>query len=278
MISKANNTTYNISISFIQSDNISSETTNGGHNFIYNLIINFPIFTCIQSFLLTFFSLLSDKSYILLIITKKKFPESDLVFFAFLFSILLLNTILIILGKLIELFLYRNLIEFSAIIIFGFIGIKYFFKFFYVQKHKSYNQEINYILVPNPKLGVDFSAVQSRRTSKILNYDKKEEFIYIHYYKPNNKIFLFYIFSKKIFISFLGSAYTYLIFINSALSDFIGVITGTGLAILIVVYFGCYHENCIGEILSEAKTGAVVSFLCLTTLTMICVFSAYSGV
>lgn len=277
MTFKANNTTYNISISFIQSENLASKTTNDSHNFIYNLIINFPIFTCIQSFLLTFFSLLSDKSYILLIITKKKFPESDLVFFAFLFSILLLNTILIILGKLIEFFLYRNLIEFSAIIIFGFIGIKYFFKFFYVQKHKSYNQEINYILVPNPKLGVDFSAVQSRRTSKILNYDKKEEFIFIHYYKPNNKIFLFYIFSKKIFISFLGSAYTYLIFINSALSDFIGVITGTSLAILIVVYFGCYQANFIARILSEAKTGAIVSLICLTAGIEIYAFSSFNS-
>ena len=277
MIFNTNNHTYNQSTPLIKSQNIADITNNDIFDLIYDFFINFPLVTSIQCFILTFFSLLCDKSYILLIIIKKKFPKSTLIFFAFLFSILLLNTIIILLGRLFDFFLYKNLIEFFAEIIVGFIGIKYFFKFFYRQKRKSYNQEINYILSPSPKLGIDFATNQSRKTSKILNYDKKDDFIFRHYYEPHYKIFLFYTFSKIIFCSILGNVYTYLILVDSALSDFIGVITGSSLAILIVVYFGCYQANFIARILSEAKTGAIVSLICLTAGIEIYAFSSFNS-
>ena len=278
MISNDNNSTYNQSISLTQIQNITNMTNNINSILSYDFIQNFPIFSCVQSFLLAFCTLLSDQSYILLIVIKKKFSKSTLIFFSFTFSVLLLNAIIVLIGKLFGLILYRNLIEFVSSIIFGFIGIIYFFKFFYRQKRKSYNQEIKYILTPMPKLGIDFSTNRSRKSSKILVFDKNDDFIFKHYYEVHNKIFLFYIFGKKIFRSVLGSIYTYIIFVDSALSDFFGVITGSSLAILIVVYLGCYQANCIGGMLSEAKTGSIVSFICLTTAAEIYIFSAYFGI
>ena len=48
---------------------------------------------------------------------------------------------------------------------------------------------------------------------------------------------------------------------NSAISNFKGTIYGSSIAILIVVYLACYHYMIIGNHLSEAKMGVIISFI-----------------
>lgn len=258
-----------------------SHITNVTHindTYIYNLMERFPKLTFFQSFTLTFFTVIGDETFLLLIILKQKFPRSTLIFFAFLFSMLFLNTLSVLFGRSLDLLLYQNLIDFLAIIIFGIISIKHFMKFFNSQKRKTYNQEIENILNPTTNIANDdkFLAKKSRSTTtRILNFDRREDYIYRKYYEGHNKGYLFWVFGKTILISTFGDAYMFGIITNSALSNLRGVLLGSSFAILIIVYLGCYHGEFIGSFLSEGKMGVFISIIYFMFAIEILYFTTY---
>ena len=92
-------------------------------------------------------------------------------------------------------------------------------------------------------------------------YESKEDYIYKKYYEGHSKSYLFWIFGKTVFISVFGDSYMFAIIANSSISNFKGTIYGSNLAILIVVYLACYHYMSIGNHLSEANMGVVISFI-----------------
>ena len=251
-----------------------TNVTHVNNTYIYNLMEKFPKLTFFQSFILTFFTVIGDETFLLLIILKQKFPKSTLIFFSFLFSMLLLNTINVLFGRSLDLLLYQNLIDFLAIIIFGIISIKHFLKFFNSQKRKTYNQEIDTIINPTTIISND-EKILIKKSSGILIYDKKEDYIYKKYYEGHNKGFLFWVFGKTIIISTFGDAYMFGIITNSALSNFRGVLFGSSLAILIIVYLGCYHGEFIGNFLSEGKMGVLISFIYFMLSIEILYFTTY---
>jgi len=98
-------------------------------------------------------------------------------------------------------------------------------------------------------------------SNNITQYESKEDYIFKKYYEGHNKGYLFWIFGKTVFISVFGDSYMWAIISNSAISNFKGTIYGSSIAILIVVYLACYHYMIIGNHLSEAKMGVIISFI-----------------
>lgn len=254
-----------------------TNVTHENNTYLYGLMERFPKLTFVQSFLLTFFTLIGDETFLLLIILKQKFPKSTLIFFAFLFSMLLLNTLSVLFGRSLDLLLYQNLIDFLSIIIFGVISITHFMKFFNSQKRKTYNQEIEHIINPTTIIANDEKSLlkKSRSSSRILNFDKREDYIYRKYYEGHNKGYLFWVFGKTILISTFGDAYMFGIITNSALSNFRGVLFGSSLAILVIVYLGCYHGEYIGSILSEGTMGVLIAVIYFMLSIEILYFTTY---
>ena len=247
------------------------------NTYVINILERFPKLTFIQSFTMTFLTLLGDEVFILLILLKQQFPKSQLIFFAFLTSILLLNTINILLGRSLDLLLYQYFIDIFAIIIYCVISARHFLKIFEKEKRLTYLQEIKLIIKPDSIINEDeeneINNVQNLLLAKnSLNefdnsrnqyemMENKEDYIYHKYYEGQNKGFLFWIFGKTIFISTFGDSYMLGIISNSAISNFQGTLYGSSIAIIIIVYLACYHGMFIGRFLSEGKMGVIISFI-----------------
>ena len=73
--------------------------THVNNTYMINIMEKFPKISFIQSFIIAFFTLLGDETFILLMILKQHFPKSHLLFFSFLFSLLFLNTINVLFGR-----------------------------------------------------------------------------------------------------------------------------------------------------------------------------------
>ena len=123
--------------------------THVNNTYVTNLLERFPKITFAQSFIMTFFTLLGDEVFILIILLKQQFPQSTLIFFSFLFSILFLNTINVLFGYSLDLLLYQNFIDIFAMIIYSIIAVRHFLKFFDREKRLNYLQEIKQIFKPD---------------------------------------------------------------------------------------------------------------------------------
>ena len=123
--------------------------THVNDTYIINLLEKFPKVTFTQSFIMTFLTLMGDETFILLIILKQQFQKSHLIFFAFCLSLLILNTINVLIGRSLDLLLYQNFIDLIAMMIYFIISIRHFLRYFDKHKRLSFNQEIKKIIKPD---------------------------------------------------------------------------------------------------------------------------------
>ena len=242
--------------------------THVNDTYIINLLEKFPRVTFTQSFIMTFLTLMGDETFILLIILKQQFQKSHLIFFAFCLSLLILNTINVLIGRSLDLLLYQNFIDLIAMMIYFIISIRHFLRYFDKHKRLSFNQEIKKIIKPDNILEeeeqndiVNFNKILSSGQIPNNNDETKEDYIHRKYYEGHSKGYLFWIFGKTVFISVFGDSYMFAIISNSAISNFKGTIYGSSLAIIIVVYLACYHYMFIGNHLSEGNMGVIISFI-----------------
>ena len=242
--------------------------THVNDTYIINLLEKFPKVTFTQSFIMTFLTLMGDETFILLIILKQQFQKSHLIFFAFCLSLLILNTINVLIGRSLDLLLYQNFIDLIAMMIYFIISIRHFLRYFDKHKRLSFNQEIKKIIKPDNILEeeeqndiVNFKKTLSSGQIPNNNNETKEDYIHRKYYEGHSKGYLFWIFGKTVFISVFGDSYMFAIISNSAISNFKGTIYGSSLAIIIVVYLACYHYMFIGNHLSEGNMGVIISFI-----------------
>ena len=242
--------------------------THVNDTYIINLLEKFPKVTFTQSFIMTFLTLMGDETFILLIILKQQFQKSHLIFFAFCLSLLILNTINVLIGRSLDLLLYQNFIDLIAMMIYFIISIRHFLRYFDKHKRLSFNQEIKKIIKPDNILEeeeqndiVNFKKILSSGQIPNNNNETKENYIHRKYYEGHSKGYLFWIFGKTVFISVFGDSYMFAIISNSAISNFKGTIYGSSLAIIIVVYLACYHYMFIGNHLSEGNMGVIISFI-----------------
>ena len=245
--------------------------THVNDTYIINLLEKFPKVTFTQSFIMTFLTLMGDETFILLIILKQQFQKSHLIFFAFCLSLLILNTINVLIGRSLDLLLYQNFIDLIAMMIYFIISIRHFLRYFDKHKRLSFNQEIKKIIKPDNILEeeeqndiVNFKKILLAKSSGQIpnnNKETKEDYIHRKYYEGHSKGYLFWIFGKTVFISVFGDSYMFAIISNSAISNFKGTIYGSSLAIIIVVYLACYHYMFIGNHLSEGNMGVIISFI-----------------
>jgi putative Ca2+/H+ antiporter (TMEM165/GDT1 family) len=242
--------------------------THVNDTYIINLLEKFPRVTFTQSFIMTFLTLMGDETFILLIILKQQFQKSHLIFFAFSLSLLILNTINVLIGRSLDLLLYQNFIDLIVMMIYFIISIRHFLRYFDKHKRLSFNQEIKKIIKPDNILEeeeqndiVNFKKILSSGQIPNNNNETKEDYIHRKYYEGHSKGYLFWIFGKTVFISVFGDSYMFAIISNSAISNFKGTIYGSSLAIIIVVYLACYHYMFIGNHLSEGNMGVIISFI-----------------
>ena len=244
--------------------------THVNNTYMINIMEKFPKISFIQSFIIAFFTLLGDETFILLMILKQHFPKSHLLFFSFLFSLLFLNTINVLFGRSLDLLLYQNFIDVLAIIIYCIISARHFLKFFDKKNRLRYVQEIQKIIKPDSIITEEeqddpdnTGNMQNLLINKESNenIENIEDYLYNKYYKGQNQGYLFWIFGKTVFISVFGDSYMLAIITNSAISNFKGTLYGSSLGILIIVYLACYHGMFIGSFLSEGKMGVVISFI-----------------
>lgn len=242
--------------------------THVNDTYIINLLEKFPRVTFTQSFIMTFLTLMGDETFILLIILKQQFQKSHLIFFAFCLSLLILNTINVLIGRSLDLLLYQNFIDLIAMMIYFIISIRHFLRYFDKHKRLSFNQEIKKIIKPDNILEeeeqndiVNFKKILSSGQIPNNNDETKEDYIHRKYYEGHSKGYLFWIFGKTVFISVFGDSYMFAIISNSAISNFKGTIYGSSFAIIIVVYLACYHYMFIGNHLSEGNMGVIISFI-----------------
>ena len=249
--------------------------THVNNTYVTNLLERFPRTTFIQSFIMTFFTLLGDEVFILIILLKQQFPQSTLIFFSFLFSILFLNTINVLIGYSMDSLLYQNFIDIFAMIIYSIIAVRHFLKFFNSKKRLTYLQEIKQIFKPDSiiteneeddinniqKLMLNKNSINEIEYSRQLCEIENKDYIYKKYYEGHNKGYLFWIFAKTVFIPIFGDSYMLGIISNSAISHFKGALYGSSLAIVIIVYLACYHGMYLGSFLSEGKMGVIISFI-----------------
>ena len=245
--------------------------THVNDTYIINLLEKFPKVTFTQSFIMTFLTLMGDETFILLIILKQQFQKSHLIFFAFCLSLLILNTINVLIGRSLDLLLYQNFIDLIAMMIYFIISIRHFLRYFDKHKRLSFNKEIKKIIKPDNILEeeeqndiVNFKKILLAKSSGQIpnnNNETKEDYIHRKYYEGHSKGYLFWIFGKTVFISVFGDSYMFAIISNSAISNFKGTIYGSSLAIIIVVYLACYHYMFIGNHLSEGNMGVIISFI-----------------
>ena len=242
-----------------------------------NVLERFPKVTFIQSFIMTFFTLLGDETFILLILLKQQFPKSHLLFFSFLLSILSLNTINVLFGRSLDILLYQSFIDAFAILIFCVIAAKHFLRYFDKKNRLNYLKEIQRIIKPdsiiNEEEEDDINTNNLLLNRNSLNQidniqqsneiENKEDYIYQKYYEGHNKGYLIWIFGKTVLISVFGDSYMFGIISNAAISNFKGTLYGSSLAILIIVYLACYHGIFIGSKLTQGKMGVIISFIYL---------------
>ena len=249
--------------------------THVNNTYIINIMETFPKASFVQSFLISFFTLLGDETFILLLLLKQQFPKSDLLFYAFLLSMLILNTLNVLFGRSLDLLLYQNFIDIFAIIIYSIISVKHFCRFFDRKKQMNYIEEINQVIKPQSLIDINENGINIIKNDNNSEINSQEEYIYKKYYEGHNKGYLFWIFGKTIFISLFGDAYMFAIISNSAISNFKGTILGSSIGIIIVVYLACYHGLYFGSHLSEAKMGVVISFIYFMLASEIIYFNKY---
>ncbi len=146
--------------------------TNSTHiNFTYveNEFAQYFYLSLFQTFTLVFLGELGDQIFILMIILELKSRSPSTLFFSSLLSFSIINTISIIIGSSLDLLLYQNFIDLTAIIIFTLTGINLFLKYF-DYGNKTYEEEI-------------FSCIKG----EIENEELRKNVIRSHFYESSRR-------------------------------------------------------------------------------------------
>lgn len=143
-----------------------TNSTHIGGTYVENQFASFFGLTLFQTFLVIFLSELGDKTFILIMVLKIKSTNPKLVFFASVISMFFINSLSILVGYCMDLFLYQNFIDIVAIAIFGLIGINLIISSFELEK-TSFEEEV--IDCIEGEMKVDKIKKQMTRNRSILH-------------------------------------------------------------------------------------------------------------
>ena len=118
----------------------------------------------IHSFCLIFFAELGDKTFIMLIIMQLRTNKAT-IFFSSIFAELLMNYIAIFIGRLLDLCLYKNLIEYLCIMFYLIYGL-YIFGTGFTEKKETFESELYQIQSFNQKMRMDFNTLNETKLKK----------------------------------------------------------------------------------------------------------------
>ena len=246
--------------------------THIGKIYKYNILENYPITTAFQSFIMTFFTILGDETFILFIILKQKFPKCSLIYYSCLSAILTLNLFNIIIGRTLDLLLYQNFIDISAIIIFLIIAIKHISKIMESKYYLTYREEINQFInvdlyeedfKMNKTLGIDLgeNLIQNLDSPENNKITTEQKYIYKKYYEGHSNFYIFWVFFSNIFLSIFNDCYMYGVIANASICSSKGVLVGSSAGIILSVSLGFYYENKLGSMLKESDMGIIIFFI-----------------
>ena len=120
---------------------LGTNLTHVNFTYVENEFAQYFYLSLFQTFILVFLGELGDQIFILMIILELKSQSPSTLFFSSLLSFSIINTISIILGSSLDILLYQNFIDITAIIIFTITGINLFLKWF-DYGNKTYEEEI----------------------------------------------------------------------------------------------------------------------------------------
>ena len=119
----------------------------------------------IHSFFLIFFAELGDKTFIMLIIMQLRTNKAT-IFFSSIFAELLMNYIAIFIGRLLDLCLYKNLIEYICIMFYLIYGL-YIFGTGFTEKKETFESELSQIEQFNKKMCMDATTLNETKIKKV---------------------------------------------------------------------------------------------------------------
>ena len=117
----------------------------------------------IHTFLLIFFAELGDKTFIMLIILQLR-TNKPTIFFSAVLAELLMNYLAIIFGKFLDIFLYKNLIEYICILFYIVYGF-YVFGNGFTEKEETFESELSLIDQFNQEIYKNNSSIIEKRQS-----------------------------------------------------------------------------------------------------------------
>ena len=120
---------------------INSNGTHVNGVYIENKFNAYFLLSLVQTFIVSFISELGDKTFLLILILKIKHSNINTVFWSALLAMTSINLISIVIGLLLDIFLYQNFIDILAIIIFVLIGLTQIINSFEM-KTKTFEEEM----------------------------------------------------------------------------------------------------------------------------------------
>jgi putative Ca2+/H+ antiporter (TMEM165/GDT1 family) len=120
---------------------INSNGTHVNGVYIENKFNAYFLLSLVQTFIVSFISELGDKTFLLILILKIKHSNINTVFWSALLAMTSINLISIIIGLLLDIFLYQNFIDILAIAVFVLIGLTQIINSFEM-KSKTFEEEM----------------------------------------------------------------------------------------------------------------------------------------
>ena len=120
---------------------INSNGTHVNGVYIENKFNAYFLLSLVQTFIVSFISELGDKTFLLILILKIKHSNINTVFWSALLAMTSINLISIVIGLLLDIFLYQNFIDILAIAVFVLIGLTQIINSFEM-KSKTFEEEM----------------------------------------------------------------------------------------------------------------------------------------
>ena len=120
---------------------INSNGTHVNGVYIENKFNAYFLLSLVQTFVVSFISELGDKTFLLILILKIKHSNINTVFWSALLAMTSINLISIVIGLLLDIFLYQNFIDILAIAVFVLIGLTQIINSFEM-KSKTFEEEM----------------------------------------------------------------------------------------------------------------------------------------
>ena len=120
---------------------INSNGTHVNGVYIENKFNTYFLLSLVQTFVVSFISELGDKTFLLILILKIKHSNINTVFWSALLAMTSINLISIVIGLLLDIFLYQNFIDILAIAVFVLIGLTQIINSFEM-KSKTFEEEM----------------------------------------------------------------------------------------------------------------------------------------